>query len=280
MNILSSILKKVPGNFNFHWKCKEMKINHLFFADDVLLFSHGDLNSINHLMTSLSKFKVLSGLTTSLQKSTYFLSCCPPQVKTWFDHHYGIPLGTLPVKFLGVPLIYSKLTINDCRPLIESITSRIESWTNHVLSTMGRIQLIKSVLCAIIGFWTKHFMLPAAVHRTIQSCLSNFLWKSGAHKIAWSTACLPIEEGGLGFKDLIQWNKANMLFHLCRIVTKSNSIWSSWVNSYVLKRRKFWSIIHSSRHFLDLEEYIEAQECSNSFYLLFHWQWPRYFFLV
>ena len=227
MNILSCILKKTPGFFNYHCKCKELQLNHLLFADDVLLFSHGDENSIDHLMHNMSFFGNLSGLTPSLSKSTVYMSNCDAQLKAWFDSKYGITHGTLPVKFLGVPLIPSQLSVGECGPLVEKITSRIESWTNYALSAMGRIQLIKSVLCAIIGFWLKHFFLPAGVHKNLQRCLSNFLWQGGTHKISWATACLPTEEGGLGFIDLVQWNKALILFQACRIISKNNSIYST-----------------------------------------------------
>ncbi|WOH14909.1 hypothetical protein DCAR_0934454 [Daucus carota subsp. sativus] len=34
MNVFSSILNQVPTGFQYHWKCKELKLTHLFFADD------------------------------------------------------------------------------------------------------------------------------------------------------------------------------------------------------------------------------------------------------
>lgn len=37
----------------------------------------------------------------------------------------GIPIGELPFRYLGVPLSHKKLTIAQCMPLIEKITSRI-----------------------------------------------------------------------------------------------------------------------------------------------------------
>ena len=46
----------------------------------------------------------------------------------------------------------------------------------------------------------------------------------------------------LGFKDLIQWNKALMIFQICRIITNHDSIWARWVNRTVLKRKNFWSM--------------------------------------
>ena len=149
MNILSNILNKAPGNFKFHWKCKDLRINHLFFADDVLLFSQGDQNSIAHLMNSLSKFKALSGLSPSLSKSSCFFCSCNPLLLSWFDSNYGMPHGALPVKFLGVPLISSNLSIKDCRPLIEKNSARIDSWTNYVCClSWGEFSLSK-VFCVL-----------------------------------------------------------------------------------------------------------------------------------
>lgn len=39
----------------------------------------------------------------------------------------NIAQGELPVKFLGVPLISTKLTARDCVPFIQKITLRIRS---------------------------------------------------------------------------------------------------------------------------------------------------------
>ncbi|XP_074360733.1 uncharacterized protein LOC141700980 [Apium graveolens] len=52
-----------------------------------------------------------------------------------------------------------------------------------------RALLIKSVVCAIEAFWCNHFLLPGAVHSTIQSLLTKFLWRGninhkGGAKIA------------------------------------------------------------------------------------------------
>lgn len=41
MNILSCILNKTPTDFHYHWRCRDLGLTHLFFADDVLFFSHG-----------------------------------------------------------------------------------------------------------------------------------------------------------------------------------------------------------------------------------------------
>ena len=62
---------------------------------------------------------------------------------------FNFSLGSLPVRYLGVPLITFKLMLCDCSPLIDKTEARIKSWNNNVLSFAGRLQLIQSVLSSI-----------------------------------------------------------------------------------------------------------------------------------
>ena len=67
-------------------------------------------------------------------------------VKTEIVATLGFQECTLPVKSLGVPLITIMCKAEDCRPLVDRITRKIQSWTSWFLSYSGRVQLIKAVL--------------------------------------------------------------------------------------------------------------------------------------
>ncbi|XP_074346983.1 uncharacterized protein LOC141685796 [Apium graveolens] len=184
-------------------------------------------------MDFIAKFSSWSGLSPNIHKSNSFLYNCDYDFTVWFDS-LMIPRGTLLVRFLGVPLITSQLCVNDCMPLITKITSRLYSWTTLLLSLDGRALLIKYVICAIESFWCNHFLLPGAIHATIQSLLTRFLWcgninHKGGAKIAWQTVCLPREEGGLGLKNMLEWNKAQLTGHLLKVITNSSTLWASWL---------------------------------------------------
>lgn len=61
--------------------------------------------------------------------------------------------------------------------------------------------------------------------------------------MAWVNVCLPFKEGGLGVKRLDTWNQAAMLKHVWNLCSdRENSIWSSWVWTYLIKRRSFWEL--------------------------------------
>jgi hypothetical protein len=46
----------------------------------------------------------------------------------------GCAVGTVPIKYLGVPLHYTKLRREDIQPLIDKILKRIVGWRGKLLS--------------------------------------------------------------------------------------------------------------------------------------------------
>lgn len=104
------------------------------------------------------------------------------------------------------------------------------------------------MLFTIQSYWSNHFLLPKAVIKAIQSILCRFLWKGtsltpyGA-KVAWHNITLPTEEGGLGIKNLLDWNKALLLVHLTHVVQiNTKSLWAKWVQTTVLLGKSVWQV--------------------------------------
>ena len=89
----------------------------------------------------------------------------------------GFKIGTLPVRYLGVPLIIRRLSTSDCYLLIERITARINNWTSKYLFYAGRLQLIQSIIFNIQAYWSRHFILPKRVLKAIAHKCSRFFWK-------------------------------------------------------------------------------------------------------
>jgi hypothetical protein len=49
--------------FTYHHKCSNLNIINLCFADDLILFAHGDVNSAHVIMNALEEFKIASSVT-------------------------------------------------------------------------------------------------------------------------------------------------------------------------------------------------------------------------
>ena len=99
-------------------------------------------------------------------KSEVFLSTVPQDVKGQILDVLQFKEGTLPVRYLGLPLISGSLRLKDCQPLIDKIQGRVKSWSSRKLSFAGRLQLLQSVPYCIQRFWSSNFILPKKVIKT------------------------------------------------------------------------------------------------------------------
>lgn len=114
--------------------------------DDLLLFTRGDLSSIQQLMGTLNKFARVSGLTANHLKSCIYFGGVKDEVKQEILRASGMNEGQLPFKYLGVPLSSNKLSVMQCQLLVEKILHKITCWAAKLLTYAGRVQLIRIVL--------------------------------------------------------------------------------------------------------------------------------------
>ncbi|KAK4384578.1 hypothetical protein Sango_3046200 [Sesamum angolense] len=144
---------KEAVDFQYHWKCKDI------------------------------------GLKINPAKSQIIFSRAVQTERQQILDYLGFQEGSLPVKYLGIPLTSSRLTIADCRPLIDKVDARLAGWNNQTLSYAGRLQLIKSVLSTLHMYWASAFILPKGVLKTLEKKMRQFLWQGSAGsrnaKVAW-----------------------------------------------------------------------------------------------
>ncbi|GJS19319.1 RNA-directed DNA polymerase, eukaryota, reverse transcriptase zinc-binding domain protein [Tanacetum coccineum] len=176
--------------FTYHRYCSDLELINICFADDLFIFAHGDPESATVIMEALDEFKNASGLVPSLPKSTTYFCNVLNYTKHAILQILPFEEGRLPVKYLGVPLVSSRLIYRDCKELIEKVQHRIKDWKNKSLSAAGRLQLVKSLM-------------------------RNCLWshgdsQKGKSKVAWEVVCLPMKKGGLGVRRLELFNKSLM----------------------------------------------------------------------
>ncbi|XP_071692649.1 uncharacterized protein [Rutidosis leptorrhynchoides] len=193
--------------FKYHWRCEDVELSHLCFADDLFMFCRGDKQSALILKSALLEFSGVSGLVASMEKSSSFFSNVKPSVKFEISEVLPFVEGSLPIRYLGIPLLATRLYRRDC------------------MSSM--------------------FILPISVNVDIERLLRDFLWcqgefKRGKAKVNWKDVCKTKAKGGLGIKILHTWNIALMSKHAWNIVSGKNSIWANWVAKVKLKKRNFW----------------------------------------
>ena len=129
MEYLSRLLK-VAGdheNFRFHPRCNRLKLNHLCFADDLMIFCRGDMASVRILLDKLEIFANSSGLVANSSKSDMYLAGIPTSLKQYIVDSYNIPLGFMPFHYLGVSLSSKRISAVECERLVVRMTSKIRS---------------------------------------------------------------------------------------------------------------------------------------------------------
>jgi hypothetical protein len=233
MEVFTKLLhNKVRGSqyFQYHPYCERQHLTHLCFANDLMLFVAADIPSIKLIKEGLEEFRMLSGLSVNQSKSEVFCANVPSDLQAQILSILQFRAGKLPVRYLGMPLISGKLSYDDCVPLIEKITARINSWTVRHLSFSGRLQFIQSVLNSIQLFWSSIFILPKKVVKAIEQRFNQFLWEGqeggrGGFKVSWEQVCFPKQEGGLGLKRVEDWNRAAVMKHIWNLFTQAGSLW-------------------------------------------------------
>lgn len=97
------------------------------------MFCRGEIGSVSIIKDCLISFPEMSGLTPNPDKSNIFMCGVDESVKCQLLASLGYKEGTLPVRYLGVPLISSRLKKVDCSILVDKIVGRVKSWTCNFL---------------------------------------------------------------------------------------------------------------------------------------------------
>ena len=244
MEYFSRALARVTeqSEFNFHPRCAGLKISHLIYADDLMLFMRGDLMSIQIAWDCLQSFGRSSGLQVNTHKSHIFLAGVFDQDREDILRLTGIPVGELPVRYLGIPLAAESLKLPHYAPLIQQFKDHVQSWQPSSLSYAGRLELIRSVLQGVSCFWLSILPVPRTVVDIMTGICRQFLWNSKSSLVAWRDIVLPKEEGGLGLRDFRVWNSALLAKYIWDIHSRRESLWARWIHHYYLAHRSFWEI--------------------------------------
>lgn len=134
-----------------------------------------------------------------------------------------------------------------------------------MLSYAGRLQLIKSVMFAIMNNWMQVFPFPKGVLQKIESICRNFLWTGGYEgsrkaPVAWKDVCKLKSNGGLDIIDIEIWNKANLIRLLWNLSGKSDSLWVRWIQAYYMKNKHLMEIEVKAGYTWIMKEILDQRE--------------------
>jgi hypothetical protein len=208
-------------------------VSHLLFADDTLVFCGANDSQIRHIGALLVCFETVLGLKVNLSKSTLVPVGSVGDMGQLAGLQ-GCGTGTLPLKYLGLPLGASFKLKTMWVELEELMARWLAPWKRSYLSKGGRVTLIKSTLLNLPTYMMSLFPIPAHVAKRIKKIQRDFLLGGGGlndeikmHLVEWDKVCSPMDEGGLGIRSIRRFNQTLLGKWLWRFAYEDGAWWRS-----------------------------------------------------
>ena len=147
----------------------------------------------------------------------------------------GCNIGSLPTEYLGMPLGAKHKEARVWDGVEERFRKRLALWKRQYISKGGRLTLLRSVLSNMPTYLSSLFRIPKKVKFRLEKIQRDFLWGGGSserkiHLINWDSVCQSKEKGGLGIRNLSNFNRALLGKWCWRFTTGDNSMWRSVIN--------------------------------------------------
>jgi hypothetical protein len=205
-------------------------LSHLQYADDTLCIGEATVDNLWTLKAILRGFEMASGLKVNFWKSALIGVNVPSLFLEMASNFLNCRLGSIPFKYLGLPIGANPKSDATWEPLLESLRKRLFSWRNKHISLGGRIVMINAVLNSIPIFFLSFMKLPNKVWKKIVRIQREFLWGGvkGGKKISWikwSVVCRERSKGGLGVRDVRLVNISLLAKWRWRLFLPERSLW-------------------------------------------------------
>ncbi|KAA3479975.1 reverse transcriptase [Gossypium australe] len=189
-------------------------INHLFFSDDSILFGDASCERARVDWDVINEYELIFGQRVNFDKFLIYSGAnVDSNVKENIVNMLGVRVASNPEKYLGLPMMVGRKKSWAFANFVDRFRKQIEGWSLRYLSIGGKEVFIKSVLQAIPLYAMQCFLMPKSLCRKLEGVMNKFWWTNnktskGIHWSGWEPLCKPKDTGGMGFKDLVLFNKA------------------------------------------------------------------------
>ena len=156
--------------------CKNgLKISHLIFADDTLLFCRANKGDLDVIQGILVLYENASGQKLNREKTTLFFSKATSEKrKLEIIEKLGVSEVKEDERYLGLPAVVGRNKKASLNYIKERVWNKLQGWKEKLISQAGREVLLKAVVQAILTFVMGCFKLPSGLLNDIEMIIRKF----------------------------------------------------------------------------------------------------------
>ena len=184
MEALSCFLRRArEGGFFTGFKVngrdgEGLKLSHLLFPDDTLVFREASHVQMTHFSWLLMWFEAISGLKINLTKSKLIpIDRVENLEKLAFE--VGLKVGVLPTTYLGLPLGAPHNSLVAWDRVEERFHKKMALCKRQYISKGGILTLIRSMLASLPIYFMSLLQMSRLVCLRLEKIQKDFLWGSG-----------------------------------------------------------------------------------------------------
>lgn len=195
------------------------------FADDTTVLLDGSEKSLNETLITLNKFAAASGLKVNASKTRAVWIGSQKYSGETFNHRLKLDWTQNDFDILGIKFSCNLDTLLEINynEKIKEIKKEIKQWSRRILTPLGRITILKTLLIAKLNHL--FIALPNPSNDTIirlNRMFFNFIWQSPTDRIKREVLCQDYFNGGLKMVELNSYINALKIGWIRRLITTNS----------------------------------------------------------
>uniref|UniRef100_A0A803NT49 Reverse transcriptase zinc-binding domain-containing protein n=1 Tax=Cannabis sativa TaxID=3483 RepID=A0A803NT49_CANSA len=226
----------------------ERRLSHLLFADDSLIFMDATVEEGEAITEVLQMYSALSCQCINFNKSNLYVG---QNISHAEGQRLAASLGVTFIenhtKYLGLPAFVGRNKREAFGLIRNKVWDKLQGWKMGLFSQAGREVLIKLVIQTISVYVMSCFRLSKGLIHEIQALIARFWWgsttaKHQVHWGDWEKLCKDKWAGGMGFKDLEDFNQAVLAKQGWKLVTNPNNLFAQVLKALYFPNVEFLEV--------------------------------------